>query len=441
VSTWQLPDIRRFRLPSGLTVWLLERAELPIVSLILVFPEGANEDPPGHEGTAHLTGSTLDTGTASRSALEISGTIERLGSSLHVQTAHDGITISLASLQRNLQPSLEVLGDILAHATFPAAELERKRAQHLTGIAQQKDRASTIASWAFYRLLYGAEHPYGTDSGGTEASVRRIGREETAGFMGQHLTPDSCTAIIIGPVSETDSRTLLGDTLPAWDAQRRQRVDSTPPQPQTRQGFFLIDRPGSAQAEIRMGKPSLKRNSPDFFPVILLNRVLGGQFSSRLNANLRERRGFTYGAWSSFGMGRLGGPFLAGTAVNTADAGEAVRELLGELDGMARGNLTAEELRFAREGIAGSFALMFETPAQVAGVLQNIVFYDLGEEYYASYLAKLRGVTLEQANAVARKYISSEDLTVVLVGDAAKIAPLLPGRSNVTATTLEELGL
>jgi len=441
VSTWQLPAIRRFRLPSGLTVWLQERAELPIVSTTLVFPEGANEDPPGFEGTAQLTGATLDTGTASRSALEIAGTLERLGSSLRIQTAHDGTTISLSSLRRNLHSSLDVLGDILARPTFPAEELERKRTQHLTWFAQQKDRASTIASWAFHRLVYGPAHPYGTDSGGTEASARRIGREEIAGFMGDHLTPDSCTVVIIGPVTESDCRTLLGESLSPWNTRRQQPTGGTSPPPRTRPGYFLVDRPGSAQTEIRLGRPSLKRKSPDFFPVILLNRVLGGQFSSRLNANLRERRGFTYGAWSSFGMGRLGGPFLAGTAVNTADTGEAVRELLGEIDALSTGNLTAEELRFAREGISGSFALMFETPAQVAAVLQNIVFYDLGEEYYATYLENLRSITLEQANAVARRYISAEGLTVVLVGDAMKIAPLLPAESDVVVTTLGELGL
>jgi len=441
VSTWHLPEMQRFHLSSGLAVWLLDRQDLPVVSVTLAFPEGANEDRPGLQGTAHLTGITLDSGTVTRSALDISGAIERLGSSLRFHAGHDGTTVGLTSLVRNFQPSLEILGDILAHAAFPDTELERKRTQHLTSIAQQKDRASTIASWAFHRLAYGTSHPYGTDVGGTEESVRRIRHENTAGYHERHLTPDSCTAIVIGPVRESECRALFQEILAPWNTRRQHPIASSAPPPETRPGLFLIDRPGSAQAEIRMGHPSLRRNSPDFFPVIILNRVLGGQFSSRLNANLRERRGFTYGAWSSFGLGKLGGPFLAGTAVNTADTGAAIGEMAGEIDGMSKGNMTAEELSFATEGIAGNFALMFETPAQVAGVLQNIVFYGLGEEYYATYLDTLRGVTLDQVNIAATKYLTTEQMTLVVVGDAGKIAPLLSTRGGVTPTGLDQLGL
>jgi predicted Zn-dependent peptidase len=433
--------MQRFQLPSGLTVWLLDRQDLPVVSVTLAFPEGANEDEPGLQGTAHLAGITLDSGTATRSALDISGAIERLGSSLRFHAGHDGTTVGLTTLVRNFRPSLEILGDILAHATFPDAELERKRTQHLTSIAQQKDRASTIASWAFHRLAYGALHPYGTDVGGTEESVRRIRREHTAGYHERHLTPDSCTAIVIGPLKEPACRALFQEILAPWNMRRHYPVASSVPPPETRPGVFLLDRPGSAQAEIRIGHPSLRRNSPDFFPVIILNRVLGGQFSSRLNANLRERRGFTYGAWSSFGLGKLGGPFLAGTAVNTADTGAALVEMLREIGGMSKGDLTAEELSFATEGIAGNFALMFETPGQVAGVLQNIVFYGLGDDYYENYLDTLRGVMLDQVNTAATKYLSTEQMTLVVVGDAGKIAPLLSTPGDVTPTGLDQLGL
>jgi predicted Zn-dependent peptidase len=441
MNSWHLPDITRFRLPSGLAVWLLQRDDLPVISLTLAFPEGANEDEPGLQGSAYLAGLTLDTGTATRSALDISGAMERLGSSLRVTTGHDGTTIGLTSLVRNFRPSLEILADMLAHATFPENELERKRTKHLTGIAQQKDRASTVASWAFHRLAYGASHPYGIDSGGTEESVRRIRREDTAGYHHKHLTPDSCTAIIIGPVNGPECRSLFQEILSPWNTRRQQPFNRSVPSPETRTGLFLIDRPKSSQTEIRIGHPSLRRNSPDFFPAIILNRVLGGQFSSRLNANLRERRGFTYGAWSSFGMGRLGGPFVAGAAVNTENTGAALGEMIGEIDGMSKGNLTAGELSFATEGIAGNFALMFETPAQVAGVLQNIIFYGLGEDYYATYLDSLRSVALNSVNLAARRYLSADHMTAVVVGDAGEIGPLLASQGSVTGTDLKELGL
>jgi zinc protease len=441
MSTWHLPAIHRFSLPSGLSVWLLEREDLPLVSVTLVLPRGANEDPRGMEGTAYLCGATLDTGTTTRSALEISGSLENLGSSVRLHTGHDGTSIGLTTLLRNLRPSLEILGDILAHPTFPAPEVERKRTQHLTSIAQQKDRASALASQVFHRLVYGASHPYGTEAGGTERSLRSISREGVAGYFRGHLTPDCCVAIVIGPISADDCRRLLGQALSLWQGSPAAASSLQVPPPSSRKGIFLIDRPGSPQAEIRLGHPSIPRNSADFFPVIIVNRILGGQFSSRLNANLRERRGFTYGAWSTFGFGRLGGPFVAGAAVNTADTGPALAEMLSEVRGIGEGNATSKEVAFAVEGIAGGFGLMFETPAQIAGVLQNIVLYNLGEEYYNSYLDSLRGVTLEQVNAAAVKYLSGGATTIVVAGDAATITPGMSALGEVTATGADEVGI
>jgi zinc protease len=441
VNPWRLPFINRFSLASGLTVWLIERKDLPIVSLRLVFAEGGIEDPPSMAGTAHLTGTTIDTGTTSRSALDISGALERLGSSYQLHTVHDGTTVSLATLTRNFRQSLEILADILAHPTFPDEEIERKRTLYLTSIAQQKDRASTLASWAFHRLAYGASHPYGTDVGGTERTVKGISRSALVEYSHNHFAPDACTAIIGGPVVESECRALLEENQFPWTLKRESCIRRQVPPPESHSGVFVIDRPGSAQAEIRLGHPSLKRNSQDFFPIIIMNRILGGQFSSRLNANLRERRGYTYGAWSTFGFGRLGGPFVAGTAVNTADTGAALEELIREIDGIGEGNVTAEELAFAVEGIAGGFALMFETPAQTAAVLQNIIFYQLGEEYYSTYLETLRSVTLGQVNAAARKYLHTSEMTIAIAGDAEKILPVLGSSRRAEVVTLEELGL
>jgi zinc protease len=393
------------------------------------------------EGTAYLTGTTLDTGTISRSALDISGALERLGSSYRLHSVHDGTTIRLTALARNFRQSMEILGDILARPTFPEEEIERKRTQHLTSIAQGKDRASTLASLAFHRLTYGASHPYGTDAGGTEKSVKGIRRSELTAFHHDHLVPNACTAIVIGPVTEAECRSWLEENHFPWTSKRKNPAPRPVAAPESRPGIFLIDRPGSAQAEIRLGHPSLKRNSPDFFPIIVMNRILGGEFSSRLNANLRERRGYTYGAWSAFGFGRLGGPFIVGTAVNTADTGAALGEMIREIEGLAGGNVSPDELAFAVEGIAGGFALMFETPAQTAAVLQNIIFYQLGEDYYSTYLDGLRGVSLEQVNAAAKKHLHTAAMTVAIAGDAGKILPLLASSGKASVVTLEELGI
>jgi zinc protease len=208
-------------------------------------------------------------------------------------------------------------------------------------------------------------------------------------------------------------------------------------------GLHLLDRPTSAQSEIRIGKPSLRRNSPDFFPVIVMNRMLGGQFTSRLNATLREKHGFTYGAWSSFGFGTLGGPFMAGAAVQTINTGEAVREFFRVIEGVQGGGLTGEELRSSIDGIAGGFALAFETPGQVASVLANIVLYDLPDDYYSTYLDRLHEVSTESVRSVAVKYLGTSTMATVMVGDAQSILHQLEslGLGPVKVTTPDGLGL
>jgi predicted Zn-dependent peptidase len=440
---WSFPDIVHFTLPQGLRVWLLERKALPVVSATLVLRSGALLDPPEKWGSSSMTGEGLDRGTGAKDALTISEELEYLGSSLRTRVGHDGTLISLHSLSRNIVPSLCVMADVVSQASFPDDEVERLRKQRLTSITQQKDRPGSAAGMAFQRLIYGGWHPYGTDPGGSEATVASLLRQDLVALHRRWYQPWNGTLIMIGPLSGVAAERMLADAFSVWRASTPATSQSPEISAAEPPGVYLIDRPGAAQSEIRIGKPSLPRNSSDFFPVIVMNRMLGGQFTSRLNATLREKRGFTYGAWSSFGFGKLGGPFTAGAAVHTESTGEAVLEFQRVLDQVHGGGLTADEVRSSIEGIAGGFALAFETPGQVASVIQNIILYDLPDDYYAHYLDNLREVSDTAVQSVASKYLDTRSMATVVVGDAKKVLPQLDALhlDPVTLTTLGALGL
>lgn len=439
---WQFPALERFSLPNGLQVWLVERRSLPLVSATFVLRTGAITDPPGKIGASSLTGDTLDGGTATKDALALSEELEHLGTSFRTKTGHDGTTLSLICLHRNLLPSLRIMAEMLTGATHPIQEVERVRTLRLTAITQQKDRPASLAALAFQRILYGERHPYGTDAGGSDQSVRALLRDDLVKIHSERYRPGNTTLLLIGPVGRQGAEEILRDALSGWEPSTISSA-ALPVVPATgKAGLHLLDRPASAQSEVRIGKPSLKRNSPDFFPVIVMNRMLGGQFTSRLNATLREKLGFTYGAWSSFGFGTLGGPFMAGAAVETAHTGEAVQEFLRVIEGVQDEGLTEGELRASIDGIAGGFALAFETPGQVASVLANIILYDLPEDYYSTYLDRLNEVSANAVRSVAAKYLGTSTMATVIVGDTQSLLSQLESlHRSVNVATVEGLRL
>jgi zinc protease len=412
------------------------------VEASLVLQCGAGIDPAGKSGVAALTADALDTGTSTMDALTISSALEQLGSTIRARAGYDGSSISLTSLPRHTGRSVEILARIITEAVFPEREVERLRGQRLTTILQQKDRPSTVASLLLQRTIYGGEHPYGNDIGGTEGSVSALGRKDVVGFWSGFYRPAGAVLMVVGPIGMDELLSVARPLDEIWKGEEPvgQIAEPSPKPPGS---ILVIDRPGSPQSEIRIGRMGLRRNTEAFFPAVVLNRILGGQFSSRLNANLRERHGYTYGAWSSFSFGKVPGPFVAGAAVHTANTGEALREIVREIGTMHEAGITAEELEFAREGILGSFALAFESPAQHLSILQNIVLYGLPEDYYVRYPEKIRRVTLEEVRRVALETLRPEEMSTVVVGDLAAVMPQLE-RAVSTAPAvlrLDEAGL
>lgn len=412
-----LPAIQKGKLANGLSVWLVEQHKLPVIAFSLVLQSGADQDPAGKPGMATMTAELLDAGTRTRDILQIADELEFLGGSMSFRAGTDASFGSMGTLTKHLDRSLALFADVLVHPVFPEREFERIRKQRVTALLQQKDRAATIATIAFMRVLYGTEHPYGNDASGTEASLNAMTREDLVSFYSSFYRPGNATLIVVGDATLKDLQPRLEKALADWE-QKPVQVRQTPPAPPAAaRKVYLIDKPGAPQSEIRVGYPALPRATPEFFPVTVMNRILGGQFSSRINMNLREKRGYTYGARSAFMFLKQAGPFMASGGFMSAKTDSAVEQLVYEIDRMHRDGITAEELEFSKKGLTGSFALSFETSAQIAGALQNIVLYGLPENYYENYLKNIEQVSLADVRRVAGKTLDPALMAVLLVGD------------------------
>ena len=434
-----LPPVQKSRLSSGLPVWLVEQHRNPQVVISIVLPGGASSDPPGKSGAATLTAELLDAGTSTRDALRISESVEFIGASLSFRAGPDATFGHLLTLNRHIETGIGLFADILANPSFPLHEFERLRAQRLTSLVQLRDRASSVASNAFMRVTYGEEHPYGKDPSGTEQSVRGLTRDDVLRFYADHYVPGDATLIVVGDTTMADMLPLLERELGRWKGNRVRGPLPSPPVPARPGRVYLVDRPGAPQSEIRIGSPALRRNTPEYFPATLLNRVLGGQFSSRINLNLREKRGYTYGAHSSYVFLKQPGPFMVSGAFTGAKTAEAAEQLFLEIGAMYREGVSSEELEFSRRGLAGGFALSFETPSQVAGALQSIVLYGLQEDYLERYLGNLASVTADDVLRVARSTLNPDVMTLLVVADAHETAGGLGslGRGEVSMLDAE----
>lgn len=413
----ELPEIQKAQLPNGLNIWLVEHHELPIVAFNLVVQAGSDHDPINKPGIASMTADVIDEGTKTRDALQISDELQYIGANLNISSNVDGTFMTLNTLTKHLDKALDIYIDVLLNPTFPQKEFDRLKKQRLTSLLQQKDQPVTIASLASNHILYGAQHPYGNNATGTEASLNAMSTDDLVQFYSTYYRSNNATLIVVGDVKLKEITQRLEKAFENW------KPGTIPPMtiPSApivdRRRVYLIDKPGAAQSEIRIGYPAAARNSPDFFPIMLMNRALGGQFTSRLNLNLREKHGFTYGARSSFSFNKYPGPFVAGAGVTTAKTDSSIREFLYEIDKTHEEGISEDELAFVKRGLTGFFALSFETPAQIAGALQNIVLYKLPENYYETYLQNIDKVSLAEVRQASKKYLDSSKMAVVVVGD------------------------
>jgi predicted Zn-dependent peptidase len=432
--TFRLPPPQRRTLSNGMEVLVVEHHELPVVNMNLVLKMGAAGDPEGKAGLATLTADMLDEGTKTRSALDISDQLGYIGSSVSVSSGWDSSSANLTTLTRHMDRALEIYADIVTNPAFPDKELERLRASRMGSFKQRRDDPNSIANIVYSSLLYGRTHPYGHPLTGDESSLTSITGEDVRKFYETFYRPNNSTLIVVGDVTPDAVVAKLERAFAKWEKGHIPAVDvSAQPTQRERTNVYIVDRPGSAQSVIQIGHVGVPRSNPDYFPLLVLNTMLGGQFTSRINMNLREEKGYTYGARSSFDFRRGAGPFMATAPVVTAATKESVVEFMKELRGI-RGEIpvTAEELEFSKQAIIRGFPRGFETPGQIANRMETVVTYGLPETYYNTYIERVQSVTLEDINRVANRYIQPSQMAVVIVGDRKVIEPGI--------RSLEELG-
>ncbi len=422
-----LPKIQKATLSNGLNVWLVEQHKLPTFAFNLLIQAGSDHDPVSMPGLASMTADVIDEGTTTRDALAISDEVESIGANFNVNTSIDGTFLMLSSLTKHLDKAMDLFTDVLTHPTFPEKEFDRLKKQRITDLLRQKDQPSMIANTAFSYLLYGSNHPYGNNAGGTDQSLNSMTRDDLLKFYQQYYVPNNATLIVVGDLKLSEIVPKLESALAGWKSGTVPALTLNPPPPIEKFRLYLVDKPEAAQSEIRLGYPALARSTPDFFPIAVMNRILGGQFSSRINWNLREQHGFTYGARSSFSFYKNPGPFMASAPVNSGQTDSALFQLLHEINLMKEKGMTEDELKVSKSGIIGGFTLSFETPAQIAGSMVNVILYGLPEEYYSNYVQNIDNVSLADIQRVSGAYLDASKMIVLIVGDIQKIKPGLAG--------------
>ncbi len=419
----KVPAIQKTKLSNGLSVWLVEHHELPLVALNLVIQAGADHDPLTGPGLASMTSDVLDEGTPTRNAIQISDELETIGANLGVSSSNDGSFVTLRTLTKHLDRALAVYADVIVNPVFPQNEFDRLKSQRLASLMQQQDQPTSIAANAFAHILYSAKHPYGLNSSGTTASVEAMTREELQKFYSTYYRPGNATLIVVGDVTLDGITQRLEASFAPWLDASVPPFSIPTPEPVAARKVYLIDKTGAPQSEVRIGYPALARSTPDYFPVYVMNRMLGGQFTSRINMNLREKHGFTYGARTSFNFLKGVGPFVASSGIVSEKTDSALVQFFLEIDLMREKGMSADELGFVKKGLIGNFALNFETPSQLASMMQNIILYGLPENYYSTYLQNIEKVTPVEVLRVSKQYLDTSRMAVVVVGDLATIRP------------------
>jgi zinc protease len=424
--TLTLPRVQRRRLTNGLEVLVVEQHELPVVDLNLVVKSGGAADPVGKGGLASITADMLDEGTSSRSAAAIADAFAGVGASLTVTAGWDSTMASLHTLTRHFDTALDVYADVITNPVFPEREFRTRRDTAVAGLSNERDLAETRAAEVFRRVVYG-DHPYGRGLEGDPASVASITPQDVRTFYDAHVRPNNAALIVVGDVRAADIVPKLEKALASWKPGPAPSRAGNPPAPSRNGGrIYLADRPGSVQSVIYVGDVGVPRNTPDFFPLEVLNRILGAATSSRLYMNLRQDKGYTYAIGSEFLYRREAGPFLARAAVQGFSTRESVIEFMKELNGIRGGiPLSDEEIGNARQAIIRGLPLGFERPGQIATRLAAIVVYGLPDDYFNTYVQNIARVTRADVERVAKQYFHPDRMAIVVVGDRKAIEPSL----------------
>lgn len=416
-------------LASGLTIVLVERRDLPMVDVEIVIRSGAEFDTPARAGHFSMLAEMLDEGTVSRSAVQIAEEIDYLGAYLNIQAGWDSTVLSTRVLSARLLPALDIVAEMFSAVTFPLDEFRRKKEERINALMQEHDEAALVATKALARAVFGDSHPYGAPIDGTVASVSAMKHAEPHALYDQHVAPNNMFILAVGDVDAGSMADELADRFNDRKVVRPPPPPNLPAEPARARHVVLVDKPGAAQSEVRVGHKAPARDTADYFPIMVMNTILGGAFTSRLNMILRERMAVTYGASSRFRLRRSGGLFTAGAAILTEAAARSARVIADEMSRLQSESVGAEELRRAQSYIAYGLPRSFETTEDIAAHLREQVLYGLADDYWETYVERIFDVTAEDVRNAAARHLHPEHCAVVVVADRAEVESELRGAS------------
>ena len=410
-------------LPNGMALLVAEQRAVPIVTVSLLIPAGSVQDPPDKPGVANLVAQLMTQGTKTRTAPQISEAIEFLGASLSVDAGQESTTISLSVLSKDLDTGLELMADVLLNPVFNQADLERKINEVVAGIKRDQEDPGTVSWQAFLALVYGS-HPFGRPVEGTEKSVPTITRDDVVKFHEAYFRPNKAILAAVGDIGLADLKSRLQARLGAWQAGGSTVTPPAPPAPLTQRVVKTVQREVT-QANINLGNLGITRESPDYYPVQIMNYILGGGFGSYLISTIREEKGWAYDVGSSFGMGKIAGEFSVSMQTKNEVAQDAIDVALTLIRRIREQPVSDQDLKDAKAFMTGSFPLRLDTSKKIAGMLATIEYYGLGLDYVEQYAARVNAVTAADVQRVAQKYLEPEKYALAVVADLtkAKIKP------------------
>jgi len=422
----RFPEIRRRALSNGLRVWTVEHHAVPLVSFLVLVPVGAAADPLERPGLAAITSDMLDEGCGDLDAMALHEALGRIGGHLDSEIGSDATILALSGLARFADRASALIADMVVRPRFDAPDFQRVRELRLNRLIQLRDLAPALADRAFTRLLY-RDHPYGHTPLGTEESLQSVTLAEVRAFHGGRFVPSQTTVIAAGDATHDALAASVEAAFGGWSAPSTGEPPDPaqwplPEPPEDR--IAIVNRPAAAQSELRIGHIGVPRRTPDYHALLVLNIVLGGQFVSRINMNLREDKGYTYGARTSFDFRRGAGPFAFSASVQSDVTIEAVIEALNELQAI-RGDrpVTATELQTGRAALTRGYPRSFETAEQISRGAAQLALYDLPDDYFSTFVPKVLAVDEAAVTNAAEQYIDPARLVTVIVGDREKIAP------------------
>ncbi|MBA2686764.1 MAG: insulinase family protein [Gemmatimonadaceae bacterium] len=427
---FQFPAFERSTLANGMRMVVAPMHRLPVVTAILVIDGGAASELSGKEGLADIVAHCLVEGTVNRSADDLVMALERLGTSVSASADWESSILKMTVMSANLRSAFALMAEIAIAPRFDEAAVARIRDERLSEIIQTRSEPRVLADERFSADLYGPDSRYGIPVGGSAKSVTGITAQDVRAYHSAEYNPGAATLILAGDVKTSEAERLAAELFGQWNSggtNRPARQPAHQPATPTRleRQVRVVDRSGAQQSELRVGHVGVSRAIPEYFEAVVMNAVLGGLFSSRINLNLREVHGYTYGASSYFDWRREAGPFVVSTAVQSEVTGAAIAEVLKEIGRIQNERIQSDELSLATSYLAGVFPIRYETADAVASGLASLVIFNLPDDYFTSYRSRILGVTVRGVQEAAQKFLNLTAMTVVVAGNPELVSPQL----------------